>query len=71
MARPIVLSNGRMLVGLNEKGLVQDFYFPFVGQSNMTNARQMEHKIGISLNGNFTWLGEDGWEVECSIQEDS
>jgi GH15 family glucan-1,4-alpha-glucosidase len=60
-----------MLVGLNEKGLVQDFYFPFVGQSNMTNARQVEHKIGLSLNGNFTWVGEDGWEVECSIQEDS
>lgn len=71
MARPIVLSNGRVLVGLNERGLVQDFYFPYVGQSNMTNARQVEHKIGLSLNDSFTWLGDDGWDVNCSFQEDS
>lgn len=71
MARPIILSNGRMLVGLNERGLVQDFYFPFVGQSNMTNARQIEHKIGVSINSNFSWLSDEGWDVECLILEDS
>lgn len=71
MARPIVLSNGRMLVGLNEKGLVQDFYFPYVGQSNMTNARQVEHKIGLYIDGHFSWIDDEAWEIKYTIQEDA
>ena len=71
MARPIIISNGRMLVGLNENGLVQDFYFPFVGQSNMTNARQVEHKIGVHVNGAFSWLSDDNWEVSYEFENDA
>lgn len=71
MARPIILSNGRLLVGLNERGLVQDFYFPYVGQSNMTNARQVEHKIGISVDGNFSWLSDESWDVDYFYEDDA
>lgn len=71
MARPTVLSNGRLLVGLNESGLVQDFYYPYVGQSNMTNARHVEHKIGVSIDGVFGWVTDAGWESSYFYEENS
>lgn len=71
MARPTVLSNGRLLVGLNESGLVQDFYYPYVGQSNMTNARHVEHKIGVSIDGIFSWITDDGWESSYFYEENA
>ena len=36
-----------MFVGLNENGLVHDFYYPYVGLENLTTARSMQHKIGV------------------------
>lgn len=36
MARPIVLGNGEMHVGINKFGEVHDFYYPYVGQENST-----------------------------------
>lgn len=71
MARPTVLSNGRLLVGLNESGLVQDFYYPYVGQSNMTNARHSEHKIGVSIDGEFSWVTDEGWESSYFYEENA
>ena len=56
MARAAILSNGKLAVGLNANGFVHDFYYPFVGQDNLTTARSSHHKIGISINGDFTWL---------------
>ena len=36
MGRPVVLSNGQLFVGLDEHGLVHDFYYPYVGLDNLT-----------------------------------
>ena len=61
MARPVILSNGRMMVGLDESGLVHDFYYPYVGENNVTNARQLHHKIGLWVDGQFSWLDSNSW----------
>ena len=44
MGRPVVLSNGQLFVGLDENGLVHDFYYPYVGLENLTNARSASTK---------------------------
>ncbi len=49
MSRQVILSNGRMLIGLDVKGQVHDFYYPYVGQENLTNSRLIHHKIGVWL----------------------
>ena len=63
MARPIVLSNGELHVGLNKFGLVHDFYYPYVGFENHAAGANLRHKVGVLVDGGMSWLDEDkGWE---------
>jgi GH15 family glucan-1,4-alpha-glucosidase len=71
MGRPVVLSNGQLFVGLDENGLVHDFYYPYVGLENLTNARSTQHKIGVWVNGNFEWTDNGNWEVSVDFEEDA
>jgi GH15 family glucan-1,4-alpha-glucosidase len=71
MGRPVVLSNGQLFVGLNEQGLVHDFYYPYVGLDNLTNARSVMHKIGIWVDGAFSWVNDGSWQIEASFEDDT
>lgn len=66
-----MLSNGSMLVGLNKDGLVHDFYYPYVGLDNLTTTRSERHKIGIWVDGNFSWLNDGSWEKSIEFQSDA
>jgi GH15 family glucan-1,4-alpha-glucosidase len=68
MSRPVVLSNGKMFVGLDDNGLVHDFYYPYVGLDNLTNARSIPHKIGVWVNGMFSWVDDGSWHVELDFE---
>lgn len=68
MGRPIVLSNGKMFIGLDEQGLVHDFYYPHVGLENLTTARSAHHKIGIWVDGEFSWVCEGPWQIDMSYE---
>lgn len=59
MARPIVLSNGELHVGINKYGLVHDFYYPYVGLENHSAGKDLRHRVGIWVNGEISWLDED------------
>ncbi len=64
MARPIVLSNGELHVGLNKWGLVHDFYFPYVGLENHSAGRDLRHKVGVWVDGTISWLDDQGsWDI--------
>lgn len=62
MARPIVLSNGELHVGINKYGLVHDFYFPYVGLENHSSGQSTRHRVGVWINGTISWLDGPGWE---------
>jgi len=63
VARPIVLSNGELHVGLNKFGLVHDFYYPYVGFENHAAGSNLRHKVGIWINGTLSWLDNEGeWD---------
>jgi GH15 family glucan-1,4-alpha-glucosidase len=63
VARPIVLSNGELHVGLNKFGLVHDFYYPYVGFENHSAGSDLRHKIGVFVDGKISWLDDDpAWE---------
>ncbi|HEX6257915.1 MAG TPA: glycoside hydrolase family 15 protein [Candidatus Saccharimonadales bacterium] len=62
MARPILLSNGSLHVGLNKFGLVHDFYYPYVGLENHAAAKSLRHKIGVWVDGAFSWLDDGAWQ---------
>lgn len=56
MARPIVLCNGELHVGLNGFGTVHDFYYPYVGFENHSAGSSTRHKVGIWINGELSWI---------------
>lgn len=58
MARPIVLSNGELHVGLNKFGLVHDFYYPYVGLENHAAGSNLRHKVGVYVDGKISWLDD-------------
>lgn len=63
MARPIVLSNGELHVGLNNFGLVHDFYYPYVGLSNHSAGQSTRHRVGIWVDNQLSWLDTPGeWQ---------
>ncbi|HJQ09361.1 MAG TPA: glycoside hydrolase family 15 protein [Candidatus Saccharimonadales bacterium] len=71
MGRPVVLSNGQLFVGLDENGLVHDFYYPYVGLDNLTNARSTQHKIGVWADGRFSWTNDGTWNIELKFDTDA
>lgn len=63
MARPIVLSNGELHVGLNNYGLVHDFYYPYVGLANHSAGKSTRHRVGVWIDGQISWLDTPGeWQ---------
>lgn len=71
MARAAILANGRLAVGLDENGLVHDFYYPYVGLENLTTARSMHHRIGIWIDGVFSWTDGDDWTCSVDLSSDA
>lgn len=61
MSRPIVLSNGELHVGINNDGMVHDFYYPYVGFENHSAGADLRHNIGVWVNGTISWLFSDDW----------
>jgi GH15 family glucan-1,4-alpha-glucosidase len=66
-----MLGNGSLTVGLNELGLVHDFYYPYVGLDNLTTARSEYHKIGIWADGRFSWVDDSSWNTKVDFEEDA
>ncbi|MEK7603283.1 MAG: glycoside hydrolase family 15 protein [Patescibacteria group bacterium] len=71
MARPILLGNGALTVGIDEFGQVHDFYYPYVGLENLTTARSTGHKIGIWVNGLFSWSDDGNWQINQKIADNA
>ncbi len=71
MGRPVVLSNGQLFVGLDENGLVHDFYYPYVGLENLCNARSSQHKIGVWVDKKFSWTDDGTWEIQVNFEDEA
>jgi GH15 family glucan-1,4-alpha-glucosidase len=66
-----MLGNGSMLVGLDKHGMVNDFYYPYVGLEDHINARLMHHKIGIWVDDKFSWMDDGSWQISLDYEEDA
>jgi GH15 family glucan-1,4-alpha-glucosidase len=71
MARSVILSNSGLTVGLDESGLVHDFYYPYVGLENLTTARSQPHHVGIWVDGDFTWIHDSEWQKNITFNDDA
>lgn len=64
MARPIVLSNGELHVGLNKYGVVHDLYYPYVGFENHAAGPSLRHKVGVYVDGELSWTDDESWTFD-------
>jgi GH15 family glucan-1,4-alpha-glucosidase len=71
MGRPVMLGNGQLTVGLNEYGMVHDFYYPYVGLDNLSTSRSVQHKIGVWIDSKFSWVGSKDWEISVDFETDA
>jgi GH15 family glucan-1,4-alpha-glucosidase len=69
VARSTVLSNGNLLVCLDETGFVRDIYYPYVGLSN--HVAGYKHRIGIMVDNTFSWLDSGDWQIKISYKKES
>lgn len=68
VGRPIVLSNGNLHVGINDYGLVHDFYYPYVGLENHSAGPDLRHLVGIWTDGAISWLTDSDWDIHFESQ---
>ncbi len=54
-----------MLVGLDNKCQVADFYFPYVGESNHVSGASGSylHRVGVWVDGKLSWLSDETWKI--------
>jgi len=70
MARAVTLGNGNLLVGLDYRGLVRDFYYPHVGHSNHVSGASGSylHRVGVWVNGTLSWLTDSDWNITIDFK---
>jgi len=73
MARAVTLGNGNMLIGLDYKGQVRDFYFPYVGHSNHVSGASgsFVHRIGVYVDEALYWLDDPSWNIVVGSEADT
>lgn len=65
MPRPLVLGNGRLLVQIDSRGRVRDFFWPQVGIRNHVAGHF--HHTGVFEAGRFSWLESAEWEISQEL----
>ncbi len=63
MPKLINLGNGELLIGIDNNGLVKDFYYPYAGLENHIS-EYLVHNCGVFVEGQFAWLNKDDWILD-------
>ncbi|PZE20872.1 glycoside hydrolase family 15 protein [Paenibacillus xerothermodurans] len=69
MPRHLAIGNGKFLINLDGHTYMRDLYYPYVGQLNHIGGYQC--RIGLWVDGTFSWLSDPEWEFKLSYVEDS
>lgn len=57
-----------MLVGIDHRGQVRDFYYPNVGHANHVSGASGSyvHRVGVWVDGVLKWLTDTSWHITIS-----
>ncbi|HAM49339.1 MAG TPA: glycoside hydrolase family 15 [Nitrospiraceae bacterium] len=69
MPRDIPIGNGALLIMYDKAGLLRDLYFPSVGSEN--HAQGHVFRVGVWVNGAFSWIDANGWERSLDYEDDT
>lgn len=68
MPRPLVFSNGRLLVGLDGALNIREIFYPHVGLYDHLGGRMI--RCGVWVNGEFSWFDNHEWTRKLGYRED-
>jgi len=69
--RSLTLSNGSLMITLDEFGELRDLYFPHVGLENHTEGG-LRHRVGVYVDGELSWLSADpSWDITVTCKSES
>lgn len=69
MPRDLPLSNGSLYLAFDARHRLRDLYFPHVGMENHLIGHAC--RLGVWVDGSFSWAGDEGWSVEGRYAKDS
>jgi len=70
MPKSIALGNGNVLLLLDQRGQLRDFYFPFVGHENQVGGKYI-HRVGVSVDNRFLWFDDPSWEISVNSENET
>lgn len=70
MSKALSLGNGNILVNLDSRAQVRDFYFPYIGLENHVGNERM-HRVGVWVDGELAWTESPEWQIEISTADDA
>lgn len=69
MPRPLVLGNGSLLIGFDDRYAIRDLFWPSVGFPNHLNGHRI--RMGVWVDGRFAWADADGWARTMRMASDA
>ncbi len=71
MARAVTVGNGNILVGLDYRGQVRDFYYPYVGEANHVSGASgnFVHRLGVFVDGEMSWFDNPEWQITTGCDD--
>ncbi len=70
MPQSLIVSNGNLLASFDEYLQMRDFFYPYIGQENHS-AYGKAHRIGLWVDGQFSWLNDDSWNISVRYHQGS
>lgn len=69
MPRDLPIGNGTLLAAFDFDYRIRDFYYPRIGKEN--HALGYPWRFGVWLEGEFSWLGREEWQLERNYIRDA
>lgn len=63
----VLLANGTLAIRLDQFGRVSSLSFPHVGRE--VQNRQAVHRIGVWVDGEFSWIDDGAWRVRMRLPQ--
>lgn len=70
MPKSLVLGNGKILVGYDNHGQVNDFYYDYVGHDNHMTEESV-NRVGVWVDGKMSWFSSGEWDIEICYHDES
>ena len=70
MPKSLSLGNGNILVCMDKRAQVRDFYFPYVGLENQVGGHYT-HRVGVFADYQLNWFDHSNWNIEIHSATES